>query len=163
MNIARMLSTIAEERPKEPAIIETLRGRERLTSFGELELAARSAAAMLVADGLRAGDHALILQPMSADLYVALLAVFRLGAGAMGLDPSAGPKLAGRCSSIQPPRALTASRGAHLLRLRIAALQNIPLKYSIGGRSFFSRRWERLSSFRPDAHLHGGDLDAPAL
>ncbi|HEV8292189.1 MAG TPA: AMP-binding protein, partial [Tepidisphaeraceae bacterium] len=163
MNIARMLSSMAEERPKEPAIIESLHGRERRTSFGELELAARSAAAMLAADGLRAGDHTLILQPMSADLYVALLAVFRLGAIAMVLDPSAGPKHVQRCCTIQPPKALIASKRAHLLRLRVGALRKIPLKYSIGGRFLFTRRWERLVKFPPNASMHACNLDTPAL
>jgi olefin beta-lactone synthetase len=163
VNIARILSTIAEELPRETAIIEMSGGRERRTSFGELELAARSAAAMLAAGGLRPGDHALILQPMSADLYVALLALFRLGAIAMVLDPSAGLKHVERCCDIQAPKALIASRRAHLLRLRIAALRKIPLKYSIGGRALFARRWEKLSLFRPDAHLHTGDFDTPAL
>src|SRR5882672_3593064 len=130
------------------------RGRERRTSFGELELAARSAAAMLAADGLRAGDHALILQPMSAELYVALLAVFRVGAIAMVLDPSAGPKHVERCCTIQPPKALIASKRAHLLRLRIGALRKIPLKYSIRGRVPFTLRWDRLIKFQPDASMH---------
>ncbi len=163
MNIARILSNIAEERPKEPAIIEMIGGRERRTSFGQLEISARCAAAMLAADGIRAGDHVLILQPMSAELYVALLALFRLGAIAMVLDPSAGPKHVQRCCTIQPPRALIASKRAHLLRLRIKALRKIPLKYSIGGRAFFARRWENLNTFRPDAQLHIGNLETPAL
>lgn len=163
MNIARILSNIAEERPKETAIIETIRGRERRTSFGELEISARCAGAMLAADGLRAGDHTLILQPMSAELYVALLAVFRLGAIAMVLDPSAGAKHVQRCCTIQPPKALIASKRAHWLRLRIGALRNIPLKYSIGGRALFARRWERFASFRPDASVHTGNFDTPAL
>ncbi|HEV8378904.1 MAG TPA: AMP-binding protein [Tepidisphaeraceae bacterium] len=163
MNIARILSTIAEERPKETAIIESARGRERKTSFGELEIAARCAAAMLAADGLRAGDHALILQPMSAQLYVALLAVFRLGAIAMVLDPSAGPKHVERCCTIQPPKALIASKRAHWLRLWISGLRKIPLKYSIGGRFLFTRRWERFLKFHPNASMHACDLDTPAL
>jgi acyl-CoA synthetase (AMP-forming)/AMP-acid ligase II len=163
MNIARILSNIAEERARETAIIEMAPGGGRRTSFGELELGARCAASMLAADGLRAGDHVLILQPMSAELYVALLAIFRLGAIAMVLDPSAGPKHVERCCTIQPPKALIASKRAHLLRLRIGALRKIPLKYCVGGRALFSHRWERLSCFRPDAHVHSGDFDTPAL
>jgi acyl-CoA synthetase (AMP-forming)/AMP-acid ligase II len=163
MNIARMLSTIAEERGRETAIIDVLRGQVRRVSFGELELAARSAAAMLSADGLRAGDHVLILQPMSAELYVALLAMFRLGLVAMVLDPSAGAKHVARCCTIQPPRALIASKRAHLLRLRISALRRIPIKYSIGGKALFTRAWEKLSSFRPDAHPYDCEFDTPAL
>ena len=163
MNIARMLSTIAEEKPRDPAIIEISRGRQRITSFGELELSARCAAAMLAADGLRAGDHALILQPMSADLYVALLALFRLGAVAMVLDPSAGPKHVERCCTIQPPKALIASKRAHVLRLRISNLRRIPLKYSIGGRFPFTRQFDRLTEFPADSAMHACDLDTPAL
>jgi len=163
MNIARMLLTQVEERGPERAIVDTVRGGERSLSFEELELHSRAAAAMFAADGLRAGDHALILQPMSAELYVTLLGLFRLGAIAMVLDPSAGPKHVQRCCTIQPPKALIAAKRAHLLRLRISALRKIPLKYSIRGRVPFTLRWDRLIKFQPDASMHTCDLDTPAL
>jgi acyl-CoA synthetase (AMP-forming)/AMP-acid ligase II len=132
MNLASLVTAQAVARPKAPAIIESPRGRLHVTTFAELDDAAQRAAAMLRKAGLREGDAVLVFQPMSAELYVALLALFRLGATAMFLDPSAGAAHLEACCELQPPRALVASARAHLLRLRSRALRRIPLKFTIG-------------------------------
>ncbi|MEN8133824.1 MAG: AMP-binding protein, partial [Pseudomonadota bacterium] len=77
-------------------------------------------------------DRVLVFQPMSYELYVILLAIFRLGAVAMFLDPSAGRAHIEQCCDIGAPRALIASTGAHLLRLVSKNLRRIPKKFVIG-------------------------------
>jgi acyl-CoA synthetase (AMP-forming)/AMP-acid ligase II len=83
---------------------------------------------------------------MSADLYVALLALFRLGAVALFLDPSAGSSHLEQCCSRWPPDALLAISRAHLLRLKSPALRRIPIKAGIGcwlpGTKRWSGRWQ---------------------
>src|SRR5690349_13135284 len=128
MNLVSHLAAHVRERPGQAAIISA---RGSLT-FSELDAASRKAAAMLLRDGLRAGEPVLIFEPMSVELYVALLAVFRIGAVAMFLDPSAGRAHLEACCALQAPRALIARDKAHLLRLRSRALRAIPLKYTIG-------------------------------
>lgn len=132
-------------------------------TFAELDEASRRAAAMLQRDGLRDGEPVLIFEPVSPELYVALLAVFRLGATAMFLDPSAGLAHLEACCAMQPPRALIARDRAHLLRLRSAALRSIPLKYSIAWPVPGARRWSARGSLPPlDEDVACGG-EAPAL
>src|SRR5438270_820366 len=78
-------------------------GRDRTTSFAELDRAGARAAALLWRHGLRPGDAVLVLHPMSAELYVALLAIFRLGLRAMFLDPATGMDHVTRSCALQPP------------------------------------------------------------
>ena len=132
MNIADVLRARAHQRPKAPAIIDTFRGRRRVTTFADLDALADRGAAGLIRSGIRPGDGVLLLQPMSAELYAALVAVFRAGAAATFLDPSAGLAHIDRCSEIYPPEALIASPKAHLLRLVSGAIRRIPRKFSTG-------------------------------
>jgi acyl-CoA synthetase (AMP-forming)/AMP-acid ligase II len=159
MNLVRHLETQVRERPQQAAIIAA---RGSLT-FAELDTASRRAAAMLARDGLRAGEPVLIFEPMSVELYVALLAVFRLGAVAMFLDPSAGRAHLEACCALQTPRALIARDKAHLLRLRSKALRAIPLKYSIGWRVPGARRWLARESCAPLENDAACENETPAL
>jgi acyl-coenzyme A synthetase/AMP-(fatty) acid ligase len=132
MNIATILLEQAETRPETPAIIDRIRGKDRVTTFAELATASARGANLLRGMGLTAGDAALIFQPMSAELYVAPLALFRLGMVAMFIDPSSGRKQIDRCLAIHPPKALIAAGKAHLLRLVSPGLRRVPCKLSFG-------------------------------
>src|SRR5712692_10870836 len=105
MNIANILQAQSQARPDAPAIIDTSHGRNRITSFGELQQQVTQAAALLWQAGLRPGDEVLVFQPMSAELYVALIALFRLGLIAMFVDPSSGIAHVEQCCALNPPRA----------------------------------------------------------
>jgi acyl-CoA synthetase (AMP-forming)/AMP-acid ligase II len=134
MNIAEVLRARARERGGPPAIIDTFGGRRRVTTFAALDEQADRGASSLIRNGIRPGDGVLLFQPMSAELYVALVAVFRAGAVAMFLDPSAGSEHIARCCEMNPPRGLIASPKAHLLRFASGALRRIPHKFSLGVR-----------------------------
>lgn len=159
MNLADVLIRQGREMASRPAIIE----RSGTTSFAGLSEASARAAAMLQADGIRAGDPVLIFQPMSAELYIALTALFRLGAVAMFLDPSSGRRHMDACCQLMPPKALIAMDKAHLLRLTTASLRRIPLKYSIGWPVPGARRWTRRRQFEPLQQVQPVDSAAPAL
>src|SRR6266568_3377223 len=116
-NIASILQAHAETRPDAAALIETIGGRERVTSFGELQRQVTLAVALLWQAGLRPGDEVLVLQPMSLELYVALIALFRLGLVAMFIDPAQGLEHIEACCHLIPPKALLGSTKAHALRL----------------------------------------------
>jgi acyl-CoA synthetase (AMP-forming)/AMP-acid ligase II len=126
MNITELLRTHFMTR------IDTRHGRSRTLTFAGLELAASRVAALLHGAGLCPGDAVLVFHPMFAELYIALMAIFRLGLVAVFLDPSAGRAHIEHCCSLHPPKALIASPRAHLLRLLSPALRRIPLKFSIG-------------------------------
>lgn len=145
MSIGDILAEQARRRPDAPAILD---GARRLT-FAGLEREVAGAAGWLQRLGLRRGQAVLVFVPMSADLYVALLAMFRLGVTAMFLDPSAGRSHLEQCCARRTPDALLAIRPAHWLRLVSPALRRIPLKVAVGGWVPGAREWPRR--FEPGA------------
>jgi len=139
MTIGEKLTEQARIRPDTLALIDDAR-RSTLT-FGQLEAHVGRAAAWWSAQGIGRGDAVLVFVPMSAHLYIALLSLFRLGAVAMFLDPSAGLVHLDRCCARLPPKALFALPKAHLLRLRSAALRRIPIKIATGTWLPRTKRW----------------------
>lgn len=162
-NIARILEIQAQARPGVPAIIEGVRGRERVTSFGALQRQVEQAAALLWQTGLRPGDEVLVFQPMSAELYVALIALFRLGLVAMFIDPAAGLAHIEQCCALIPPKAFIGSSKAHLLRLCSPALRRIPRKFAIGSRLPGAISWASAANLEPLREIRVDDPSAPAL
>jgi len=163
MNICEILQAHVRDRPDAAAILDTHWGRDRTTSFAQFDQTAARAAGLLSASGLQAGDAVLVFHPMSAELYVALLALFRLRLVAMFLDPSAGKEHVERCCALHEPRALIASTKAHLLRLWSPALRRIPRKYVIGLPVPGAIRWSRLARTLPHDPIVPCEADTPAL
>ena len=125
--IGEILREQARNRPDAVAIVDSRASRERRLTFAELERETAAAAEWLRARGLSKGKAVLVFVPMSADLYVSLLAMFRLGVVALFLDPSAGRLHLAQCCARWAPDALLAIPRAHLLCVRSAALRKIPL------------------------------------
>jgi acyl-CoA synthetase (AMP-forming)/AMP-acid ligase II len=139
MTIGDHLSAQAKTRPEALALIDERAGRT--LTFAQLDDEVARAAAWWRACGLRRGQAVLVFVPMSAELYVALLAIFRIGAVALFLDPSAGRNHLEQCCARWAPDAFLAITKAHLLRMRSRALRAIPLKISLGGWLPRTRRW----------------------
>ncbi len=144
MTIGDLLDEQARLRPDTPALIDVRSGRT--LTFAQLHREVAAAAAAWQAEGLRRGDAVLVFVPMSADLYVALLGLFRFGGVALFLDPSAGREHLEACCARWAPNALLAVPKAHLLRLRSSALRRIPLKFTSGGWFPLTRRWRPRAS-----------------
>jgi acyl-CoA synthetase (AMP-forming)/AMP-acid ligase II len=161
VNVAEALLAQARARPHAPAILAG-RPASDLT-FAELDVASARLAGFLRAHGLDPGDVTLVFQPLTPALYVTLVAIFRLGAIAMFLDPSGGRADIERCCRLEPPRALIATPKAHLLRLLSPALRRVPLKFSTGA-SLPGARGLQSARLRPP--LRGVEpcaADTPAL
>lgn len=163
MNIASILQTQSQARPDAPAIIDTFRGRNRITSFGELQQQVTQAAALLWQAGLRPGDEVLVFQPMSAELYVALIALFRLGLIAMFIDPAVGMEHIEQCCRLIPPKAFIGSPKAHALCLLSPALRRIPRKFVIGAHLPGVTSWSRAAQLEPYQEIYRAGPEAPAL
>src|SRR5262245_29542781 len=118
----------ARVRPDALAIVDTSGGGVRRLTFAELEREVSDAAGWLSRRGVKKGDGVLVFVPMSAELYVALLAMLRIGAVALFLDPSAGRQHIEQCCTRWPPRVFLGTPKAHLLRVVSPALRRIPLK-----------------------------------
>ena len=162
-NLADILREQARLRPDQPAIIDTHRGQTRITTFALLERCVGQAAALLWQAGLRPGDTVLVLQPISAELYIALIAVFRSGLTAMFVDPSVGIAQVERCCALARPHGFIGSVRAHLLRLLAPSIRCIPLKFVIGGRLPGAIPWSHADELMPRDEIVACEPDAPAL
>lgn len=129
MNIACILHEQALRFGDRPAIVE----RDRRITFAELDRSAGAAADDLAEAGLAAGMRALVFSPMSIDLYTTIIGMFRLGVTAVFVDPSVEAAVLAACIGQVRPDAFVAIPRAHLLRLRSAALREVPIKVAIGG------------------------------
>ncbi len=101
MNLYQIFRQQIAARPDAIAIVDAK--RDRSWTFAEIENASANMASRLTAAGLHRGDGVLVLVPMSIDLYVTLLACFRLGLASIIIDVSAGREHIDRCSRLYPP------------------------------------------------------------
>jgi acyl-CoA synthetase (AMP-forming)/AMP-acid ligase II len=154
MNLARLLDQQAIDRPQQAAIIEPARrGRSEVVSFAQLHDRAGRAASLLHRAGVTRGDRVVILQPISSHLYVALLALWRLGAAAVFVDPGAGRSLVEACCRLTQPRAMIGSTRACWFSLICPPLRQIPRKLVIGGPLPWATRWSNLHRLPPHGDI----------
>lgn len=130
-NVARLLDTAARRHPERPALL--FEGGEALTFEGLAERSRRLAGG-LERLGVGAGDRAVVLIPMSAALYAVLVALLRLAAVAVFVDPWVGRRRMTRMAALAEPRAFVGTPRAHLLRLADRRLRRIPLAVATGRR-----------------------------
>ncbi|MCZ6851958.1 MAG: AMP-binding protein, partial [Planctomycetota bacterium] len=142
---------------------QTRHGRSRSVSFAALHIAAQRAAHLMQQEGIGRTDKVLIFHPMSIELYVALVAIFQVGAVAMFLDPSAGKDHIERCCELGRPVGLIAGTRAHQLRLRSQAVRSIAKKFVIGFPVPGATRWSRAQHMDPLPQIELLDDEAPAL
>lgn len=124
--IAQILRENVTKWPEREALIVSRRGRDRTISFAELEASADRFAKHLVDHDACKGDPVLVFVPMSIELYITLLGIFRIGAIAVFLDPSSGLAHINACCEKLPPKALVAIRAMRLLRPFVHGLRRIP-------------------------------------
>ncbi|MCB0197148.1 MAG: AMP-binding protein [Anaerolineae bacterium] len=163
MNLIHILQSQAQIHPTQPAIIDTYRQQRRVTTFAELEHQSAQMAALLHHSGLRPGDSVLVFLPMSAELYIVLGAIFRLGLIAMFLDPGQGRAHIEACCALHPPQAFIAGSKAHLLRLVSPALRRISRKFVVGLPVPGATSWQQAASLSPQSDVFAADDATPAL
>lgn len=87
MTILQAFADRVAAHPQRVAIVD---GKGRATSYAALEARGRALAVAWAARGIGAGDRVLIAMPVTADLYAALAALWRLGAVAVLPEPALG-------------------------------------------------------------------------
>lgn len=132
MNVVEILIEQTARRRCAAALVNHRHGRRLATSFGELDDLSARAATVLSRTGLLPGDPVLFMQPISRDLYVNLVAAFRLGLVAVFVDPSVGLHHIERCCKIIRPEAFIGSARSHLLRAVSPAIRAIRRKFVTG-------------------------------
>ncbi|MCX6050279.1 MAG: AMP-binding protein [Chloroflexi bacterium] len=163
MNLVELLRHHAELIPDHVALLDYSSGRAEPLTFAELEAAAQRAATLLVQSGLQPGDVVLVFHPMSAELYIALNAILRLGLAAMFIDPSMGKAHIERCCALVQPKAWLGSPKAYLLWLVSPALRRIGVRFATGWGIPGTVRWQKWRQRPPHAEIVACQTETPAL
>lgn len=155
-NLANLLARQALTRPSHPALVEP--SKPPIT-FAALQTAVQQGAAYLRQSGLAVGDRVLVYQPISAELYIALGALFYAGITVVFIDPGMRGEQLERAATVLAPRGFLATPRAHLLRLISPAIRKIPVHFTTGTWPMpGARRWQQYAT-QPTT-LAVGDLSA---
>ncbi len=125
MNIIELLKQRAQETPDKLALIHK---GEKVT-YRELQQRTSSAAAFFTNQGLSSGQKALLLIPLSIELYIIFLGLVRSGITIVLIDPSAGRDHVEQALHSVAVDAFIATPKAHLLRY-IKAVGDIRKKFT---------------------------------
>lgn len=124
------LGAFAERTPHATALITGTGAARRTLTFDDVSRLSATWAKTLEDSGVGKGDHVLVLQSISVELYLALLAVFRIGAVAVFPDPQALQKtIEAACAGVRPV-AMIGGWPAQLLRLASRPLRRIERTFS---------------------------------
>jgi len=162
-NVAELLVPTLVRRPNAPALIERVKGKDRITTFAELNGHAQRIASLMVERGVGANDGVLFFEYPSRELYAALIATFRIGAVAVFVEPSAGRRILDAACAMWPPKAFVATGRAHLLRFVSQGIRRIPVKFVSSGWAPFATTLASSSRSAESTEIAQVDADAPAL
>ena len=162
LNVLAVLQQVAARVPDRPALVM----ESGAVTFGGLWERVDRASVGLRRLGLAPGDRAIVMIPMSIDLYVALLAVLKIGAVAVFVDPWIGKKQIAAFAAFAEPRAWLGIPKTHILRLLDGRLRTIPLTVTTGQRLGplpARRTLAELEADPGDGHVQPVEAEAPAL
>ncbi|HSF43291.1 MAG TPA: AMP-binding protein [Thermoanaerobaculia bacterium] len=162
LNVLSVLQQVAARVPARPALVM----ESGAISFGSLWERVDRASVGLRRMGLAPGDRAIVMIPMSIDLYVALLAVLKIGAVAVFVDPWIGREQIAAFAAFAEPRAWLGIPKSHILRLLDGRLRAIPLTVTTGRRLGplpARRTLAELEADPGDRHVQPVEEDASAL
>ncbi|QDU55098.1 AMP-binding protein [Aeoliella mucimassa] len=166
-NVVSLLKAAAERNADRQAIVmgDGADSTQRIT-FGDLWSRVDRVGAGLSKLGIEQGDRAVIMIPMSIDLYTLLLAVLKIGAAAVFVDPWISRQQIARFAAFSEPKAYFGIGKAHLLRWMDSQLRQIPLTVTTGNRwgGWAARHsLEELLSTAGDGRIAGVEGDDSAL
>lgn len=148
-NLIRYLDRWAEEVPDRPALITPVDRRataHRSVSFGRLATEVATLAGGLSRAGLGPGDRVVVMVPMSQGLYTLILALLKIGAITVFIDPWVGLSQVRACIRLVEPEAFAAPPIVHALARGFGEVRAIPLKISSGGKFWGCRRLAGLAA-----------------
>jgi len=128
MNIVEILENHSVKHADQIAITH---GAEKI-SFKELAEQSCKGGNYFKNLGLQKGDVVVVFVPMSINLYIILIALWRLGLIAMFLDPSSDKKQLEQCCMRVKPKVFIGTVKAQIMRFFTPALRKIPLAVSTG-------------------------------
>lgn len=136
-----LLGERAVRHPDAVALVDTVKGRDRVVTYGELWRRVGAGAGFLRSCGLGRGDTVLVYHPVRIELYELLLAALGLGMRVMMVDLSAGRGFVGRCCERVRPDAYFGSWGAQVLGVVLPGVRGVGLRIGTGAWFPGVRRW----------------------
>lgn len=134
-NVISLLEARAARHPDRPALVWRDRrdaDAHRSMSYAELSVATESVAAGLAANGIGRGDRVFVFVPMTAELYLTLFGVLRLGAVAVFLDSWSRRDQLGQCARQVEPRGFIGPEAAHAMIRGIDGFEGLRVAVRIG-------------------------------
>jgi acyl-CoA synthetase (AMP-forming)/AMP-acid ligase II len=133
-NRAHVVDRIIRDNPSAPAVVEFDRkGAERRVDYAEFGRLTSGLAVGLSRAGVGKGDRVLILIPMGLDLYVSIMAIMRLGAVCVFVDPYMGAKRFDACCASVRPKAFIGAPKGHLFFLLCPELRKVSIRIATHG------------------------------
>jgi len=130
-NVARLFRDVARAAGERAALVPP---DGPPVPFGALSERVDRLSAGVLRAGLRPGDRAIVMIPMSPDLYAVLLALLKAGIVAVFVDPWVGAARIAAFSAFAEPRGYFGVPRAHALRWNRSALRRVPVSVTTGRR-----------------------------
>lgn len=135
-NVYQLFEQSALLHPKRIAILQQFKNKVEVVSYEDLRSEISAVSAGLIAQGILPGDRIVVMIPMSIELYVVLLAIFKIGAIAIFVDPWMPIRQVAKFSAYAEPKGFIGTYKSHALRLLNKDLFSLPLTVTTSGRLF---------------------------
>lgn len=121
MNLASMLYKNASEFGERIAFYD----KDKTYTYKEIAQMTKYAENILSKSGVKRNSNIILLEPISVKMYVALMAIWSLGASVIIFDPTATPEYIKKCLTRVKPDYFIGCKKAFLLKLKMPALKMI--------------------------------------
>ncbi len=158
-SVVELFRNVAREHPSKIAFHE---GSESIRFDALWERIARFSTG-LVQKGFGPGDRAIVMVPMSIDLYVVLLGVLKTGGTAVFLDPWVGWRRLIDLARFAGAAAWIGTTKSHIPRLFDSELRAIPLAISRGSSLLARESMASIESHGVDEAIHQSSAEDTAL
>jgi acyl-coenzyme A synthetase/AMP-(fatty) acid ligase len=168
MNVYRHIARVVALQSDQLAIVEPDRqGQDRTLTYREFDDQVKRLCAALAQRGVGHGDRVIVLIPMQLELYVCMVAIIRMGAVTVFVDPHMPRAHFDNCCSVVEPRAFIGIPRAHWFRLGCRHLRKVPLQLTTGRLPWFIAtgigRWLHSPLDQPAPAMADVADDHPAL
>ncbi len=144
-----LLSAFIETAARKGDVTAIIAGDGQTISYAQLAVRSSILAAHWRSKGLVKGDRALLAMPVGIDLYVAIAALWRLGAVIVFPEPAMGLSGLRRAVDIAKPKAVLTSGYYQILPFVIPELWRVKMRLHIGGGYSDAEIFEQVSGDHP--------------